>query len=149
MTLRVRPSSSLAKLPPRIVDKKHVAFLHQLPCVLCGALEVHVHHLRRASSRRGQYKSGDDACLPLCPLHHNMGDQSLHGQEGEGVKEAQYFRLHGLADPYGLAPALYEHSGDYVACVRLIEESRASSAPLANQSATPLSGEDQNNGDEG
>lgn len=119
--------SAVPKMAPVVKDKKHVGFLHQLVCVICGrGGDLHVHHLRRGQTRRGQYKAGDNEGLPLCPCHHNIGDASLHGQERFGVSELEYFRLHKIPAPVALATALHRHSGDYAACMDLIETARLS-----------------------
>lgn len=116
--------NAVPKMATRIASPKHLGFLHQLCCAICGALEVHVHHLRRGLTRRGQYRASDSEGLPLCPCHHNMGDQSLHGQERFGVDELAYLRTNGIPDPVGLVAALFRHTGDYVTCMSLIEEYR-------------------------
>lgn len=107
-----------------ITDPKHVKFAHQLGCVICGAPEVHFHHLRRAKSRRGQYRSGDNDGLPLCPRHHNYGEGSLHDSEKLGIAEPEYFAMHGINDPYGLARDIHANTGDYEACTHLIQQAR-------------------------
>lgn len=118
------------KMAPRIDDPKHVGFLHQLVCVICGRHgDLHVHHLRRGKTRRGQYKAGDNEGLPLCPCHHNIGDESLHGQERFGVSEMEYFRQHGIEDPVALATELYLRSGDYETCMAAIEAAHISAPP--------------------
>lgn len=115
---------AVPKMAPRIDSPKHVKFLHQLVCVICGAPEVHVHHLRRGLTRRGQYRAGDNEGLPLCPCHHNMGDESLHGRERFGEQEMEYLAARGIADPIGLTAALFANTGNYDACMDIIAAAR-------------------------
>lgn len=120
-----------------IEDPKHVRFAHQLECVICGGPAEHFHHLRRAKSRRGQYKAGDNHGLPLCCWHHNIGADSLHGQEQFGVTEPEYFERNGIADPYGLADGIYDHTGDHETCIELIRGSRNSVEPAQRRKESP------------
>lgn len=78
---------------------------------------------------------GDEQVVPLCRHHHD----ALHGMGRESF-EREYRK-----DLDATAEALWEQS-PHGKRYRL-EQQRASSAPLANQSTTPLSGEDQNNGE--
>jgi hypothetical protein len=48
--------------PERESGKTHMGRVAQLPCLVCGAQPVEVHH-------EGKPRS-DMNCLPLCPPHH-------------------------------------------------------------------------------
>jgi len=54
-----------------------MAKVAQLPCVICGAWPVHVHHVihGRYSGRR----ASDFDVIPLCPEHHLDGPEAIHG----------------------------------------------------------------------
>jgi hypothetical protein len=112
-------------------DAKHVRFSHQLVCVICGNPEVHYHHLMRAKSRRGQYRSSGRDGLPLCPCHHNVGPESLHERIAKGEDEPEFFARHGINDPYGLAADLHAHTGDYEACMAIIASAKSSVSETA------------------
>lgn len=47
-----------------------------LPCAICGAYGVHVHHIRTGIGM-GRRASNFDT-LPLCPEHH-QGKSGIHG----------------------------------------------------------------------
>lgn len=49
-------------------DKAHMHAVAQLPCVICGAMGVHVHHC--IHGRYSTRKSSDRHTIPLCPPHH-------------------------------------------------------------------------------
>ena len=53
-----------------------MARVAQMPCVLCGAQPVEVHHIRegQGASQRAQ----DTLTVPLCSEHHR-GASGIHG----------------------------------------------------------------------
>lgn len=104
-----------------IEDPEHISFEHQLVCVVCGNPEVHVHHLMRSPSRRGQRKSGSNHSLPLCFRCHNGSKESVHLS---AIPEPEWFALHGIHDPVGLAENLYALTGDYEACMEIIASAK-------------------------
>jgi hypothetical protein len=50
----------------------HMAKVAQLPCMVCGAWPVEVHHMKDPRT--------DFRVIPLCPMHHRreFGEGSLH-----------------------------------------------------------------------
>jgi hypothetical protein len=52
-------------------NKKYMAKVAQLPCVACGAIGVHVHHIRVERIK------DDFLTIPLCPECHT-GPFSIH-----------------------------------------------------------------------
>ena len=57
---------------------KHMARVKELPCVVCGAYGVDVHHCM--SGRYGSRKASDFETIPLCPRHHRheYGPSAYH-----------------------------------------------------------------------
>ena len=61
-------------------DKKRFDQLKQLGCVACAKFgrirEPVIHHIRKHTgiSRRPDHQD----TIPLCPKHHNMGNESIH-----------------------------------------------------------------------
>lgn len=55
---------------------KHLALVARLPCAICGAWPVHVHHC--ISGRYGQRKASDYDTIPLCPPCHQTGPHAIH-----------------------------------------------------------------------
>ena len=46
-------------------------------CFICGALEVHKHHIYHTTANR--VVSERQGCwVYLCPKHHNMSDEGIH-----------------------------------------------------------------------
>jgi hypothetical protein len=66
--------------------KEHMGRVAQLPCLVCGAHPVEVHH-------EGKPRS-DFNCLPLCPKHHRQ-------QFGPGAyhySPRAFYELHGTSE---------------------------------------------------
>ena len=61
--------------------KRHMSKVAQLPCVLCGASPVEVHHIRegQGAAQRAQ----DVLTCALCPDCHR-GPNGLHGLSTKG-----------------------------------------------------------------
>lgn len=57
-------------------ERKHMDKVAQLPCCLCGAYGVQVHHIREGQGM-GQ-RAGNFLAIPLCPDCHT-GPQGIHG----------------------------------------------------------------------
>ena len=55
---------------------EHMARVAQLPCVICGAWPVHVHHCFHG--RYGTRKASDFDTIPLCPRDHLDGPEAIH-----------------------------------------------------------------------
>ena len=56
--------------PKRIRDSEHLEFVATLPCLVCGRVPSHAHHLRFAQLRALGAKVSDEWVVPLCNLHH-------------------------------------------------------------------------------
>jgi hypothetical protein len=56
-------------------DPARLAAVAQLPCVICGARPVHVHHC--ISGRYSQRKAPDAMTISLCPACH-LGPDGIH-----------------------------------------------------------------------
>lgn len=61
--------------------KRHMARVARLPCAICGAEPVEVHHIRegQGAAQRAQ----DALTVPLCVYHHR-GAEGIHGLGRKG-----------------------------------------------------------------
>lgn len=59
-------------------EKRHLDRVAKLPCAICGAWPVHVHHIREGFGM-GQ-RAPHALTLPLCPEHH-QGTDGVHGSK--------------------------------------------------------------------
>jgi hypothetical protein len=64
-----------------------MAKVAQLPCCVCGAWPVHVHHKTGAGMA---LKASDFDTMPLCPLHHQFGGYGVAIHAGQRTWEAKY-----------------------------------------------------------
>ena len=71
-------------------EKQYMDRVAQLPCAICGALGVHVHH-RRTGVGMGRRASNFDT-IPLCPEHH-QGTTGIHGMGRKAFE-----RHHGVTE---------------------------------------------------
>ena len=60
--------------------KRHMARVAQLPCVLCGAHGVQVHHLREGEAAGAGQRAHDQISIPLCVTCHT-GPHGVHGDK--------------------------------------------------------------------
>lgn len=87
--------------PKRIRCKEHLHFVASQPCLICGRVPSHAHHVRYAQSRGISLKVSDEFTVPLCAIHHNQ----IHttGNEREWWRERNI-------DPLTTAHALWEQT---------------------------------------
>ena len=95
----VRPQV-LVPPPKRIRDKNYLEFVATLPCIVCGRIPTHAHHLRFAQPRAMGKKVSDEWVVPLCNLHH----RSLH----DAGREEDWWEKQNV-DPLGIAEDLWDN----------------------------------------
>lgn len=114
--------TALRQRQPRIQNEKHLRFIRQLPCCICGARDVHAAHLRMSSAKHGKFNPGvgakpDDFWVtPLCAGHHVDFPDAQHA-----IGEPAFWEIHQI-DPFKLALSLWEVSGDLEAAQSIISE---------------------------
>jgi len=92
-------------------DRKHLEFLRRLPC--CVTLKMpagSVHHLKSGPAKKERgvgMKATDRWGVPLSEGAHIFGVELLGSRN-----ELAWFKANGIADPYGLAEALWHARGD-------------------------------------
>jgi len=95
-----------------IRDNKHLKFIRQLECVLCGSPFVEAAHLRIGTDGATSMKPSDCWVLPLCSSHHRLQHQIGERTFWEG------------RDPHYLCAELYKLTGLYEEAIALIERER-------------------------
>jgi hypothetical protein len=99
---RIIDKSALAiSEPKRIRCKEHLRYVASQPCVICGRLPSHPHHVRYAQSRGIGLKVSDEFVVPLCAIHHPQ----LH----QTTKERKWWQERKI-DPLMIADALWRES---------------------------------------
>jgi hypothetical protein len=108
---------------PRKEDSKHLRFVRERPCVICGFTPCDPAHIKMGDSRISKppssnlgMKADDRFTLPLCRKHHERQHQMPEREFWE------YYRL----DAVLLALALFSISGDEQEGDRLITNAMVS-----------------------
>jgi hypothetical protein len=106
---------------PRELNEQHLAFIRRLPCCICGVYGCDPAHIRSANALFGKRETGgaekaaDKWTVPLCRIHHD---------EQHATNELTWWASKSL-DPFGLALALYDASGDEEIAEGIIASHRA------------------------
>ena len=99
---RIIDKSALAiSEPKRICSKEHLRHVASQPCVICGRLPSHAHHVRYAQRRGLGIKVSDEFTVPLCATHHHQ----LH----DTTKEREWWQARKI-DPLMIASTLWQES---------------------------------------
>lgn len=73
---RVDKSQLAIGVQRRVRSKAHLLFVRSAPCIICGELPCHAHHLTFAQPRGLSIKVSDEFTVPLCAMHHNVLHQA-------------------------------------------------------------------------
>ena len=113
----MRPGSRIDRIFPQWRRKpnpkrnaQHLAYIRQLPCMVCGSRPVEAAHVRRGTDGGTGTKPSDRYSLPLCRPHHDA--QHAHGE--------LTFWAHYRIDPVDQALRLWTVSGDVEAGERIV-----------------------------
>ena len=87
--------------PKRIRSKEHLRYVAQQPCLICGTLPSHAHHIRFAQCRGLGLKVSDEFTVPLCAIHY----QQNHATGSERL----WWQQHKI-DPLSVAERLWQKS---------------------------------------
>jgi DNA recombination protein Rad52 len=85
----------------RYRDKSHLRAVAAQPCLICGRVPSHAHHLKFAQSHGVAQKVSDEFVVPLCAMHHD----ELH----RSVVEIDWWRTKAI-DPLPIALELWSRS---------------------------------------
>lgn len=77
-------------------EKRHLAHVASMPCLVCGTWPVEVHHVHSDGMKR--IGKSDRRVTPLCAGHHRDGKYSVHGLSHAGFTAAYGFDLLAVAD---------------------------------------------------
>lgn len=69
--------------PSKSAGRSHMARVAALPCVICGARPVEVHHV--ICGRYSQRRAPDTQTIPLCVAHHRIGPEAIHTDKAAWV----------------------------------------------------------------
>lgn len=74
-------------------EKRHMARVASLPCLVCGAQST-VHHVTARSDRRGRLTRSNKRVVPLCPAHHQIQHGPHYSVEALGHQK--FYAIHGV-----------------------------------------------------
>ena len=80
----------MAKKPPTAAERRHLARVAALPCLVCGSWPVDVHHVVGYADRIGRAPKRHDRVTPLCKVHHDVQHgpaTSVHALSHKGFYE--------------------------------------------------------------
>lgn len=106
---------------PRIHNKKHLAWIRTLPCILTGRPNVDAAHIRFSDAAYGKINPGVGAKphdFWTLPLSRDMHDAQHR------MNERKFWQYHGIDDPLKIALALYVNTGDDEAAAAILRENR-------------------------
>lgn len=93
---------------PRERNEQHLKWIRTLRCCVCGKPGPDPAHIRSASPLHGKRETGgserpsDKWTVPMCRAHHDMQ---------HSMNELKFWAMQRI-DPFGLALALHDASGD-------------------------------------
>lgn len=113
---------------PRIEDGKHLKFIRELPCCICGTRKnVEAAHVRLASLAYGKPETGmgtkphDRWTTSLCADHH---------REQHSMGEAVFWKRYGI-DPCLLAVKLWSATGQEEEAETILAETTRTTNPAS------------------
>ena len=82
---RGKPVSTPIKKTQRLRNPDHLRFVRSKPCLICGRVPSHAHHVRYAQPSAIGRKVSDQWTVPLCSVHHDAvhrrGDERAWWQQ--------------------------------------------------------------------
>jgi len=114
--------------PRRYRNRKHLRFVAEQPCLLCGRQPSDAHHLRFAQPRALGRKSSDEFTVPLCRAHHS----AVH-RVGD---ERAWWKAAGI-DPTPIAGELWSHTRQGRRGTLESEPANTGSTPSSSKANSP------------
>lgn len=100
----------MAKKPPTAIERAHMAWVGELPCLVCGK-NATVHHVTAYADRMGRLARSHHRVVPLCGQHHQaIHDKASDPQSVERLSHRGFYDKHGI-DLYAEAVRLAEERG--------------------------------------
>lgn len=87
----------MAKKPPTAAEKRHMAFVAEQPCLVCGDRAT-VHHVTGYADRMGRFSRSHRLVVPLCPPHHQkvFDPSAAHPMSVEGLGHQGFYQEWGI-----------------------------------------------------
>ena len=95
------------KKAPTAEERRHMDRVAQMPCLVCGAWPVELHHVTSRGTRMGRLTRRHDRVAPICPTHHRITAPGGHLESVEALGHRGFFRRFWI-DLYQVAEFLWE-----------------------------------------
>ena len=84
--------------PPTASEKRHMARVAEMPCLVCGARPVTLHHPTGFADRMGRFSRSHKLVTPLCPMHHLIQHDPFADMpiSVERLGHRGFYREHGI-----------------------------------------------------
>lgn len=105
---RIKPK---AGAKPDAAERAHMHRVAQLPCLVCGARPVTLHHCTGYADRIGRIARSHKRVVPLCARHHLI--QFGPRQSVEALGHRGFYEMHGV-DLLAEADSLWRETCDNV-----------------------------------
>lgn len=107
--LRTRPK---AGTPPTAQEKRHIARVRALPCLVCGRPST-AHHVTGYADRPGRFARSHRLVVPICAEHHQkvFDPSAAEPVSVEGLGHQGFYRKYGI-DLLAEAERLWKESED-------------------------------------
>lgn len=77
---------------PTALEKRHIAAVAEMPCLVCGCRAT-VHHVTGYADRMGRAPRSHMRVVPLCPPHHQI---QFGAYSVEALGHRGFFKWHGI-----------------------------------------------------
>ena len=78
---------------PTTAERRHMAKVAAMPCLVCGAQST-VHHVTGYADRIGRAPRRNDRVVPLCPVHHQI--QFGPRESVEALSHRGFYETYGI-----------------------------------------------------
>lgn len=79
---------------PTAAEKRHMARVAEMPCLVCRVKPVTLHHVTGYADRMGRAPRSHMRVVPICPIHHFIQHNSVDSVEALGHQG--FYRVHGI-----------------------------------------------------
>ncbi|ABD27459.1 hypothetical protein Saro_3024 [Novosphingobium aromaticivorans DSM 12444] len=99
----------MAKKPPTAAEKRHMARVAEMPCLVSGRSPVTLHHVTGYADRMGRFARSHKLVVPLAPEYHLIQHDPFQTLSVEALGHRGFFEEWGI-DLLAVAMRLWDES---------------------------------------